>query len=204
MKLYEIGSATKIWFTFLSLKIFRHEERETQSFYADCFYIVSSQPNQRVALVAHKFVWPRPALKVKLLLPRGNSTHCFFSNLRHEESETQSFYAECFYIVSSQPNQRAAPVAHKFVWPRPALKVKLLLPRRELNSLFFLKSQTWGERDTQSFYAECFYIVSSQPKQKSKIYKTKSLGYYITYIAVKKNIKTKTWWFLYSNIYLKS
>ena len=41
-------------FTFLSLKVFRHEETETQSFYADCFYIVSSQPNQRAAPVAHK------------------------------------------------------------------------------------------------------------------------------------------------------
>ena len=84
MKLYEIGSVTKLLFTFLSLKVFRHEERE-----------------------------------------------------RH----TQSFYADCFDIVSSQPNQHTAPVAHKFVWPRPALKVNLLLPRQELNSLLFLKSQ---------------------------------------------------------------
>ena len=43
----EIGSGTKLLFTFLSLKVFRHEERErereTQSFYADCFYIISSR-----------------------------------------------------------------------------------------------------------------------------------------------------------------
>ena len=51
-KLYEIGSGTKLLFTFLSLKVFRHEERETQSFYADCFYIVSSQTNQRAAPLA--------------------------------------------------------------------------------------------------------------------------------------------------------
>ena len=57
-------------FPFLSLKVFRHEERETQSFYADYFYIVSSQPNQRAAPVAHKFVWPHPTLKINLLLPR--------------------------------------------------------------------------------------------------------------------------------------
>ena len=50
---------------------------------------------------------------------------------RHEERETQSFYADCFYIVSSQPNQRAAPVVH--IWPRPALKVNLLLLKQELN-----------------------------------------------------------------------
>ena len=55
--------------------------------------------------------------------------------------ETQSFYADCFYIVSSQPNQRAVPVAHKFVWPHPALTLDSLVRRHELNSLLFLKSQ---------------------------------------------------------------
>ena len=29
-EIYEIGSGTKLLFTFLSLKVFRHEERETQ------------------------------------------------------------------------------------------------------------------------------------------------------------------------------
>ena len=42
-------------FITFELKVIRHEERETQSFYADCFYIVSSQPNQRAAPIAHKF-----------------------------------------------------------------------------------------------------------------------------------------------------
>ena len=56
--------------------------------------------------------------------------HLFeFKGFDMRERETQSFYADCFYIVSSQPNQRAAPVAHKVVWPRPALKVNLLLLR---------------------------------------------------------------------------
>ena len=67
-KLYEIGSSTKLLFTFLSLKVLRHEERETQSFYADCFYIVSSQPNQRTEPVAHKVVWPCPALNLNFLV----------------------------------------------------------------------------------------------------------------------------------------
>ena len=60
---------------------------------------------------------------------------------RHEERETQSFYADCFYIVSSQPKQRAAPVAHKVVWPRLALNLDSLVWRQELNSLLFPKSQ---------------------------------------------------------------
>ena len=55
------------------------------------------------------------------------------------ERDTQSFYADCFYIVSSQPNQRAAPVAHKVVWPHPGLNLESLVQRQELNSLLFLK-----------------------------------------------------------------
>ena len=79
-KLYEIGSVMKLFNTF-ELKVIRHEERETQSFYANCFYIVSSQPNQRATTVAHKVIWPRPALKLTFFFRGGNSTHCFFSNL---------------------------------------------------------------------------------------------------------------------------
>ena len=58
---------------------------------------------------------------------------------RHEERVTQSFYADCFYIVSSQPNQRAVPVAHKLIWPRPALNLDSLVRMQEVNSLLFLK-----------------------------------------------------------------
>ena len=57
------------------------------------------------------------------------------------ERDTQSFYADCFYIVSSQSNQRAAPIAHKFVWPGPPLNHDSLVRRQELSSLLFLKSQ---------------------------------------------------------------
>ena len=60
--------------------------------------------------------------------------------IRHEERETQSFYADCFYILSSQSNQRAAPVTQKVVWPRPGLNLNSLVWRQELNSLLFLKS----------------------------------------------------------------
>ena len=63
----------------LSLMVFRHEERETQSFYADCFYIVSSQPNQRAAPVAHKVV--AQLWKSTFFFRGESSTNCFFSNL---------------------------------------------------------------------------------------------------------------------------
>ena len=72
-KFYETGSGTKLFITF-EVKVFRHEERKTQSFYADWFYIISSQPNQCTAPVAHKVIWP---LKVNLFFRGGNSTNCF-------------------------------------------------------------------------------------------------------------------------------
>ena len=138
---------------------------------------------------------------------------------RHEERETQSFYADCFYIVSSQPNQRAAPVAHKFVWPRPALNLDSLVQRQELNSLLFLKSQKSSAHDygawrhshplvlipiwdfyfdiskwhifTARVWTPALMLHLTNPctkrkvliltKSKGKIYKTKSLRHYITY-----------------------
>ena len=91
--------------------------------------------------------------KLYYLLVKGYSTW--------RERETQSFYADCFYIVSSQSNQRAAPVAHKVIWPRPALKVNLLLPRRELNWLLFLKSQPmFPVRDVTQIPCDFYFDIS--------------------------------------------
>ena len=123
---------------------------------------------------------------------------------RHEERGTQSFYADCFYIVSSQPNQRAVLVAHKVVWPRRAPKVNLLL-RQELNSAFSQipkssahASGAWRHPNTLvqisiwDFYfnisewqilSACAWtpaLMLHLTKPKGKIYKTKSLGNYIT------------------------
>ena len=84
---------------------------------------------------------PKYTTFTKLVLVRNFLLPLSLKVFRHEERETQSFYADCFYIVSSQPNQRAAPVAHKFVWPRPALNLDFLVRRQELNSLTFSKSQ---------------------------------------------------------------
>ena len=141
------------------------------------------------------------------------------SFLPNEEREAQSFNADCFYIVSSQPNQRAAPVACKFIWPRPALNVDSLVRRQELNSLLFLKSQPtvpvrdvihipWSLIATWDFYFDIserhilsarawippFMLHLTNPcakrkvlsltKLHCKIYKTKSLRNYITTIAI--------------------
>ena len=131
--------------------------------------------------------------------------------------ETQSFYADCFYIVSSQPNQRAALVAHKFIWPRPALNLYSLVRRQELNSLLFSNPKILSPRfrswrhphplvliSVWDFYFDIseWYILSARAwtpalmlhltnpcakrkvfsltKPKGKIYKMKSLRNYIT------------------------
>ena len=60
-----------------------------------------------------------------------------FFDMRRERYNFSMLTA--FYIVSSQPNQRAAPVAHKFVWPRPGRNLNSLVRRQELNSLLFFQ-----------------------------------------------------------------
>ena len=149
--------------------------------------------------------------KVNYLWVKGYSTH------DERETHTQYFYANCFYIVSSQPNQRSAPVAHKFVWPRPALNLNFFVRRQELNSLLFLKSQnpqptlpammSFTSLVAFPIWEFYFYIcewrilparawthalilhltnpcakrkVLGLTKPKGKIYKIKSLGIYIT------------------------
>ena len=80
-KLYEIGSGTKLFITFELKGFSTWGERHTLSFCADCFYIVSSQPNQRAAPVAHKVVCLAQLCKSTFFFRSRNSTNCFFSNL---------------------------------------------------------------------------------------------------------------------------
>ena len=74
-----LSSGTKLFIT-SELKVFWHEERETQSFYSERFYIVSSQPNQRAAPVAHKSFGCVQLWKSTFFFQGRKSTHCFFSN----------------------------------------------------------------------------------------------------------------------------
>ena len=65
-------------FITFELKVIRYEERETQSFDADCFYIINSQPNQRAAPVAHTKSSGLAQLWISTLSFGGkNPTHCF-------------------------------------------------------------------------------------------------------------------------------
>ena len=64
-----LGSGTKLLLPSLSLG-FRHKEKETQFFYADCSSIVSSQltdsTNARAHPAVHKLNWPHPGPKNQL------------------------------------------------------------------------------------------------------------------------------------------
>ena len=154
-------------------------------------------------------------------IPKHKNTYDFFVQIRNFfyylwvkkffdiRREAQSFYAD----FSICPHSRVAPVAHKFVWPRPGL---------HLNSLIFLKSpkssahasgawrhsHPWVTFSYLGFYFDirewrvlpaCAWTpalmlhltnpcakrkVLSLIKPKGKIYKTKSLGHYITKIRL--------------------
>ena len=156
-KLYEIGSGTKLLFTFLSLKVFRHEERETQSFYADCFHIVSSQPNQRAAPVAHKVVWPRPALKINLLLPRRELNSDFFQ------------------ISKSSAHTSGHDFIHT---PRHIFYLGFYF---DISEWHILSTRAWTPALMLHLTNPCTkrkVLILTKPK--GKIYKTKSLRHYIT------------------------
>ena len=158
--IHEIGWGTKLFITF-ELKVIRHEEREreTQSFYADCFYIVSSQPNQRAAPVAHKVVCPRPGMNLDSLVWRQELNFPTFSK--------------------SQNPQPTLPGMTSFTAPSP------------ISYLGFLFWHLWTTHPPRVRVNTCAHVctwlthalsrkVLILTKPKDKIYKTKSLRNYIT------------------------
>ena len=143
-------------FITFKLKVFRHEERETQSFYADCFYIVSSQPNQRAAPVAHKVVWPRRAPKVNLLRSEAGTQLTAFSQISAHTSGAWR-----------HPNTLVPIPIWDFYFDIPEWHI--LSARAWTPALMLHQTNTCAKRK-----------VHSLTKLKGKIYKTKSLGNYIT------------------------
>ena len=78
-----------------------------------------------------------PRAPPKLLLP----SLCL--GFRHEERETQFFYADCSSIVCSQltdpTNAFAHPAARKLDWPRPRPKNQLALSKSKSQLAAFFK-----------------------------------------------------------------
>ena len=154
----EIGSGTKLLFTFLSLKFFdmrRERERHNLSMLT-ALYIVSSQPNQRAAPVAHKVVWPRPALNVELSRSEAGTQLTLFLKyqptlpVRDVTPIPWSQFLSGIFILTSL-NVTSSP---RRAWT-PALMLHLTNP-----------------------CAKRKVLILTKPKV--KIYKTKSLCNYIT------------------------
>ena len=186
-KLYEIGSGTKLFITF-EIEVIWHEERETQSFYVDCFYIISSQPNQHAAPAVHKFVWPRPALNVDSFVRRQELNSLTFSQIPKSTANTSSAWRHSHPLVSIS------------IWD------------------FYFDISEWHILSVHAWTsALMLHLTNPCAKQKvliltkpnGKIYKTKSLGNYITNVQIILNIKTlmntclnslslSLWWLLSS------
>ena len=166
-------TCTKLFITF-ELKVFWHEERETQSFFAGSFYIVRSQPNQRVAPVAHKFVWARPALNLDSCSEAGTQLPDFFSNLK---------------ILSPRSS-----CVTSLTWPS---QIPIWDFYFDISEWLILSARAWTPAlmlHLTNPYAKQKVLCLTKPK--GKIYKTKSLRNYITYIL---KIKIKNLKELYSN-----
>ena len=175
--IHEIGSGMKLLFTFLSLKVFRHEKRETQSFYADCFFIVSSQSKQRVASVAHKFVWPRPALNLDSLVQRQELNSLLF--LKSPKSSAHA----------SGAWRHSHPLVTITVWDFYF----------DISEWHILSARTWKHALMLHLTNPCAKRkVLSLTKPKGKVYKTKSFHNYITKSPPNTNrhihVKSRSMW----------
>ena len=142
--IHEIGSGTKLLFTFLSLKVIWHEERETQSFYADCFYIC---PKPRAA----------PHLQTTGLASAGPE-----SQPSRSDAETQQ---TAFSQISAHASGAWRPNSY----------------------LGFLFWHLWMTHPLSTLMLHLTnpctkWKILSLTKPKGKIYKTKSLGNYITQV----------------------
>ena len=89
---HEIGSGTKLFITFLSLRFFDMRRERVNFFLCWLFHLNTTTCGPRRTLL----VWPRQAPKINYLLLASN-------------------------LNSNSPNQRAAPVAHKVVWSESRL-----------------------------------------------------------------------------------
>ena len=157
-KLYEIGSGTKLLSPLFEFKGFSTwGERETQSFYADCFYI-SSQPNPRTASVAHEVV---------LATPR---------------SESQLFRSDARTQLTTF-SQISAHACGAWRHPNTLVPISLWDFYFDISEWHILSARAWTPAIMLHQTNPCAkrkVLILTKPK--GKIYKTKSLCNYITIV----------------------
>ena len=151
-----LSSGTKLFITF-ELKVFRHEERKAQSFYAD----FSICPPQSAAPSCKLLVWSWRAPKVNLLLPRQELNSLLF--LKSPNPQPTLLGMTSFTSLVSFPiwefyfNIFEWHILSARAWT-PALMLRLTNPCTKRKVL-----------------------ILTRPK--GKIYKTKSLRNYITHFV---------------------
>ena len=139
----------------LSLKVLRHKERETQSFYAG--FSICPRPT-RVAPVAHKFVWPQRAPKVEPSRSESSSQLTDFFQIPQNPPRTLPVH----YVIHIPKSYQGFLFWHLWMTHPP-------LARAWTPALMLHLTNPCAKRK-----------VLSLTKPKGKIYETKSLGHYIT------------------------
>ena len=169
--IHEIGLGTKLFITFES-KVFRHEERETQSFYADCFYIVSSQPNQCAAPVALKVVRPRPGLNVDAPVRTQELDSTGFSQIRKSSAHASGAW------------RHSHPLVHITIWNFyfDICEWRILPAHEWTPALMLHLTNPCTKRKV---------LILTKPR--GKIYKTKYLRHYSTSFDWVRIIDGNTW-----------
>ena len=159
-KLYEIGSGTKLLFTFLSLKVFRHEERETQSFYADCF--------------CHRQLSTQPTRGARSAQRRRASS----------SSESQPSSSEAGTQLTAF-SQISAHVTSAWRHPNTLVSIPIWDFYFDISEWHILSGRAWIPALMLHLTNPCAKRkVLSLTKPKGKICKTKSLGNYITHVLL--------------------
>ena len=156
----EIGSGTKLLFTFLSLNVFRQEERERATIFL-CWLLLrlqlSTQPTRGARSVQSRLA--SPSSESQLSSPEGgNTTHSFFSNLSPR-----------FRCVTSPQYPDSNSYLGFLFWHFWMTHPLLARVKTRVNV-------------TPNSCAKRKVLTLTKPK--GKIYKTKSLGNYITHIYI--------------------
>ena len=179
-KLYEIGSGTKLLFTFLSLKVFRHErerERERET---------DRQTDRHTLFLC----W--------LLLHRQFSTQptrgarSAQSRLASPSSESQPSSSEAGTQLTAF-SQISAHASGAWRHPNTLAPISIWDFYLDISEWHILSARAWKPALMLHQTNPCAKRkVLSLTKPKGKIYKTKSLGNYITILSGK--ICPKSYW----------